>query len=564
MTALLQQQSTDFEMLFTELYFNLDTNPNPIIRILDTEQPESFGTVTVNTVKSQITSSPVLLVFTIDISSSMSSPASTGIQITKLDYLKQTFINILHYLAGQQVQTMICINTFNTAVESILPATVITSENLNEITDRVTAIRANGGTDISAALLAANQLISEFYTSCVYEENTRGTYQIANIFMSDGEANAGVIDSRKLANMVDDCISNIFIGFGMDYNLDLYREFCKRPNTESHFVDSLENAGMVYGEVLHQFLFPLLKNVEISVTNGHIYNWKLNKWVTSLTESRIIGDAKKMYQIISNDPENMVVTITANVPDSIERYSTEIDGVPDLCDSDGNICAVDLTAYKFRQKTQDLLYRIARSTSHFEKQNMQVELKSLFRELRRYMRLNDKMEDSFLRLLCNDLVVVNSNIYTENCDKYADARSASQGEQRAYSAGNQDVAEQNAEDYSSQRHNAVSSYPQRQYAVDYSCQRHNAYTPIDMYDAEEQQVDAFIPAKDTLSDVVLEASLPLVEASLPLVEASDRLNPAFIKEDEIDNFAPSIEPITCYASEGVASAMRHCSNSSSV
>ena len=48
-----------------------------------------------------------------------------------------------------------------------------------------------------------------------------------------------------------------------------------------YFIDKLENSGYVYGEILHDIVYRLLKNIQINVENGFIYE---------LTEDGDVGE----------------------------------------------------------------------------------------------------------------------------------------------------------------------------------------------------------------------------------------------------------------------------------
>lgn len=120
-----------------------------------------------------------------------------------------------------------------------------------------------------------------------------------HIFMSDGQVTCGTSDKDDLFELVSDKYPNIFIGFGMDHDACLMQHLAKKTNGSYYVVDKIENAGLVFGEILHGILYPALKSVVIEIQNGEIYNYLNNTWSSTLEISSIPSEAKKTYHLRS-------------------------------------------------------------------------------------------------------------------------------------------------------------------------------------------------------------------------------------------------------------------------
>ena len=54
-------------------------------------------------------------------------------------------------------------------------------------------------------------------------------------------------------------ITNAFVGFGIDHDTVLFNKLGNLTNSGYYFIDKLENAGLVYGEILHGVFYKYLQ-----------------------------------------------------------------------------------------------------------------------------------------------------------------------------------------------------------------------------------------------------------------------------------------------------------------
>jgi len=187
-------------------------------------------------------------------------------------------------------------------IYKIVERVKISDDNFNELLAKVDRIQPKGSTNIEYALRNSADYIQELKTT--YPANI-----INHIFMTDGEATDGSKEIELLKTLVVDNIMNAFIGFGIEHDAGLLNGVGSVGKSSYHFIDKLESAGFIYGEILHSIIYKLLTDCEIQLRNGLIYDFKTNTWVNRLKIGDIISEANKTYNIISENPDEFAVNI---------------------------------------------------------------------------------------------------------------------------------------------------------------------------------------------------------------------------------------------------------------
>lgn len=374
---------------------------------------ESFGKFNINMKKTEITKTPLFLLFTIDNTGSMDECENN--MSCKMDYLKKTFKNMISYLAKQNIEVYIRVHSFNISVDVIIENERITIENMNELIKKIDALEPECSTNIELALNKAQETLHQYSES--YPE-----HQTAHVFMTDGDPTIGQTCKFELAKLVDEQFANIFVGFGVYHNALLLKKLSEKKNAEYQFVDDMENTGLVYGETLHRFLYPALSKVEIRVTNALIYDWQMNQWTEQVYEPVLIGEAQKTYHLRASNPSGVKVDIYSNgelvcSKDCSDKSFTE---------------ECDIMKYVFRQRVQELLYLARNSEVDKKPILLKAKFKDAFKTIRLYMRENNLLDDPFMKLLCDDISVTYNTMGTRFGHAFATARQTSQGRQQSY------------------------------------------------------------------------------------------------------------------------------------
>ena len=395
----------------------LDTKLVPILF------PSKFGVFQFTTINNLINNKEKHeLWFMIDCSASMSDLCSDG--KSKMQHILHTLKNMIRYFKNNS-NVSITIETFNDIIHTIVERTQITNFNLNIILSKIDRIIPCHSTNIEMALLFINKKITQYDTASTLDK-------ITNIFMTDGDTTCGNNDNNYLSQLINTNIYNAFIGFGIDHDSILLDTISSNKNCSYYFIDKLENAGLVYGEIIHSIMYKFLTNVEITITNGLIYNFNHNLWSNSLNVNDITTESNKTFHIISNNDEICNIKLTAyNIIDKTDFTVTLFKEKE----------YIDLTKYIFRQRTLELLY----SVKNYLKYNTPTELLSnqfkqnlhfFIQEMKQYMSDNNLLNDIFMKNLCDDIYISHKTMNSKYANMYVSARQTSQGNERIYSVTN--------------------------------------------------------------------------------------------------------------------------------
>lgn len=429
----------------------------------------TFGILTMNAAEIVSLEKEYDIIFTIDRSGSMLDKCSDG--KTKLQHISYTLKNMLWYFHDNpQTKVFVTIFLFDSSIKQIANRICINSENINTIIMRIDAIRPRSSTDIGLALKTVRNFIQNIQKSDGF------IGEISHIFMTDGDATVGERKSEVLNTFVDNSYTNVFVGFGIEHNNIILDEISSGTNSSYYFIDKLENSGLVYGEILHGVLYKILKNCEITIKNGLLYNFKKNEWTDHLFVGNIIGETKKNYHVISDNPCNCVINVRG-----VSFYNDSV--VDDIhCDI---VYEDSLMPFIYRQKTMELLYKgkqysknfkryacddfdfdldfhfhlnlivegsqenniepITKNklekekekekemmTNNLEKDVLKNEMKVFIEEMKQYMKENGLEEDGFMKNLCDDIYICYRTFDTIYGGMYSGARLTSQGTQRCY------------------------------------------------------------------------------------------------------------------------------------
>jgi hypothetical protein len=355
---------------------------------------------------------------------------------------------MLYFKENSSVKNNVTIRSFDDKIHKVLDRCTVNDKNFNDIIAKIDQIMPRGATNIEVALQDLQENVD-------YIKSSYPDHNICNIFMTDGDATAGNRDINTLAALVDRSVTNAFIGFGIEHDAALLNSISDGNNSAYYFIDKMENSGYVYGEILHDNIYKLLKNVNIRIENGLVYDFKNNIWADSLYIGEIVSEANKLYHICCNNKDKCSVTITGK--NNCDSLCSEYTIVVKSEESDEE----DLIKYKYRQKTlqhlfivKDFLKRKRTNKASdktvfnnnidndidndiykgFQNEQIQIQknLASFMKEMKQYMTENNLIEDKFMKNLCDDIYICYQTFGTKFGDMYVSARQTSQGMQRCY------------------------------------------------------------------------------------------------------------------------------------
>jgi len=376
----------------------------------------TFGKIKLNVNNFPITKKHLDFDFNVDNSGSMSFQTPDG--RTKMDHMNFTVENILRYLHEHNVSSTICVNTFDNNILNIVEQQELNSENIELISSKIRKIRPIGGTNIGKVL--------DMEATFVKSKN----YSSERIFLmfTDGQAVDGITDKKKLkaiSDKISETTTIVTVGCGTDHDYELLSNIASRRNSNYKFIGKLEEAAMACGEILDKILNKILKNVEISVQNGEIYDWKTNTWTNKIHTDNIVGSCDKTYSVRSLTPEEFNIIITATIVETDEPFECSI------VDKNMN---QDLIKDKWRQKTLEILYEVnaynkSGKMSIETTKELKCKLKELMIDMKKYMDDNKLRDDLFMKMLTDDIFIAHTTFGTSHGHMYVASRQTSQATQ---------------------------------------------------------------------------------------------------------------------------------------
>jgi len=415
-----------------------------------------FGIISIEIAQTQIVATHQDVLFSDDISGSMEDLCADG--RSKMHHVVHTTKNMITYLgANPSADVSVEVYGFDDTLEEIIPLVKVTEDNTNNLHNTIEKkLRPRNSTNIEIAL----QNVQSNTNKRIHKNPE---HIQTSVFMTDGNITKGQDNVNKLIHLIptNTNSNNVFIGFGTDHDAKLLQTLASaNKNGSYYFVDKVENAGLVFGEILHGILYTALRSVVIEVQNGEIYNYETNEWSNTLEISFIVSEAKKQYHVRSTTPALISATIEAinvsniNINNPNNKIKEEVDRLPKLVDVDDKSIqeVTDLSKYMFRQRTQELLFKarkISMTPTHLvslnqtisDEQSITTEMKKFLHFMKAYMQENNLTTDEFYNTMCDDIIITLKTFRSKKAYMYSAARQNSQGKQLSYNINHIDDAD---------------------------------------------------------------------------------------------------------------------------
>lgn len=452
---------------------------------------EQFGLLSVTISKTKKSKKPLYIQYTIDNSDSMTRKTNTH---TRLDYVKRTLSKMFRFLVEtMETEVWIHVDTFSSNFITIIDTVLLTTDNVEELIEKIMILETADMTNIELALFQSNQIMIETIKS-------HPEYKVVHLFLTDGEPTVGTSNINTLTNLVNPDYTHIFIGYGCDHNSKLLSNFANKTVQNKYlFVDNFEKTGVVYGEVIHSLLYSAIESATISMSpDTFIYDAKNNKWVQTLEIPSLLSEKEHIYHIKSNDPDNVYSTISGTICNQLDSSYIYVNitgqneilsvtySLPNLVNEKDEIVPIDLSKYIFRQRTMELLFaasKISNRMSYFD--NIKNHMKDIFRKMRKYMEENQLNDDTFMKILCEDIHLSYSTLGTSEGYMLSESRNISQQYQTLYRSGSETCQRTQDQNIIGRQTNAESQLE----FCDEQTQIHDVYNQIDPYDIDSYNTE---------------------------------------------------------------------------
>ena len=279
----------------------------------------------------------------------------------------------------------------------------------------------------------------------VYQEDATNIH----IFMTDGAPTVGSEVASELCEYLPSTFEHFFLGFNVNHNSKLLYDLCLRTSSHYYFIDTPENSSLIYGEILHAFLYRT-HSLEFK-SSGKItfYDYKTNNWLHTYNYGYIGSDdtVSIHFKFDWDTPvEDLTFTINGTQIDtdvvsySVYDVSTEIDTLYDP--SSTTSCSTrntEVEKYYYRQHVLETLFTCLRNQVYDT--TTRTNMEELFEKIKQFCEENELTDDPFMSQLKDDLSMVYTTSQHGNVfdTPYCLARHVSQGAQTAYNVHNINV-----------------------------------------------------------------------------------------------------------------------------
>ena len=404
----------------------------------NTNLPSNYGTINLKAIKQSALSLKELLIgFSVDRSGSMEIVSKDG--KTLLQHAQSVIINIARYLMDIHVQNpdtkfAIKVVYFDNNLDEI-PLFKINwegqSDNLDQFIQTLTKYHPRGSTDIQKPLEYFKE--NDLFTN----ENSH------HILLTDGMPNMGFTSSTDLKECLPSC-NNMFVGFGPDHAVDLLTSLSNHSNGDYNFVNSAENAGMLYGDLLHGILYNVAQDITIKIKGGTLYNYKTKTWDSKLSFKKFATEHTQtlVFKFPWNtvEPHLFELHYTSYSDQKLSHYfssnqtSINYNTTNGECKESSRNVAVE--RHMYRVKTMEYLSTSKQhSFGQSAPRDLIEEIEKFQIELNKFIERNNYEDDLFMINLQKDVklcIASLESIYQPNMRAFIQSRLSTHGRQGGF------------------------------------------------------------------------------------------------------------------------------------
>jgi hypothetical protein len=368
-----------------------------------------------------------LVALNIDRSGSMGTVTKDGNSV--LQYTLHTVKALIDYLEeikknNKQLNIKMLVNAFDDRNLNIGYHEIGNSKD--KYLEKINNITPRGTTNIEGAFQCVFQ--DEVYSSTRESEK-------AHILFTDGRPNIGKQSAEGITG-TETPGEQIYIGYGTGHDSKLLQKMARNVNGDYHFVDNIENAGMVYGEIIHGLLFASVKDIKINIVGAEVYDYRNNTWGDSVDFNSFASEHTQTLILRSNwtsvEPVSVNIVYT-EASTNINHSKTDMFSEYNCTNGESkeNSRDIEVEKHVYRQKTMEMLSK-ALNRNFNVLHEFQDELLSFEKGLKKFMKNNQLEDDPFMLKLVADIYIAFNGLNSDVGDAFIGSRLTSQANQRAY------------------------------------------------------------------------------------------------------------------------------------
>jgi hypothetical protein len=225
----------------------------------------------------------------------------------KLENVKQSLQFLLDFLGPQDSVSVI---TFSETAKTILTQTAVTASEKDNIRARISIIKVESNTNLSASIVQARETLMIDTSNC----------KQGILLLTDGVANMGLTRPTDILELVRNTIDKFrgtsisSVGYGTDHNVELLQSISTEGGGSYYVVNNLEDVATVFGDILGGLVSCAAQQVRIVLPVG--------TEVKSRYATNTNGD--KMEIVIGDMPAGaeaaFLAKISAGLPVTLKGY----------------------------------------------------------------------------------------------------------------------------------------------------------------------------------------------------------------------------------------------------
>lgn len=219
---------------------------------------------------------PVHLCCVIDTSGSMEAD-------NKLENVKLSIQFLLDFLGPQDYLSVV---TFSEVARSIIQQAAITSIEKENIRTRISVIRVESNTNLSAGIIESRTTLKSDTTNI----------KQGILLLTDGVANLGLTRSVDIIELIKNTIqkwpgtSVSSVGYGTDHNVELLQNISTEGGGSYYVVNNLEDVAVVFGDILGGLISCSSQQVTVTLPTGTEVKSRYANNINGGQMNIIIGD----------------------------------------------------------------------------------------------------------------------------------------------------------------------------------------------------------------------------------------------------------------------------------